>query len=72
MGHHGRVPTPLKTSLYSFRMYSLVMGNLCILPLSCIESVFHFICGSTGSVVCCVCLALVISVGVVLCSGTWG
>ena len=71
-GPPGRVPTPLKMSLYSFRMYSLVMGNLCVLPLSCMESVFHFMCGSTGSVVCCACFALVISVGVVLCSGTWG
>ena len=71
-GPPGRVPTPLKMSLYSFRMYSLVMGNLCVLPLSCMESVFHFMCGSTGSVVCCACLALFISVGVVLCSGTWG
>ena len=53
-------------------MYSLVMGNLCVLPLSCMESVFHFMCGSTGSVVCCACFALVIPVGVVLCSETWG
>ena len=71
-GPPGRVPTPLKMSLYSFRMYSLVMGYLCVLPLSCMESVFHFMCGSTGSVVCCACFALVTSVGVVLCSETWG
>ena len=66
-GPPGRVPTPLKTSLYSFKMYSLVMGNLCILPLNCMESVFHFMCGSTGSVVCCACFTLVVSIGVVLC-----
>ena len=28
------------------------MGSLCVVPLSSMESVFHFICGSTGSVVC--------------------
>ena len=35
------------------------------------ESVFHFMCGSTGSVVCCACFAFVISVGLVLCKETW-
>ena len=36
------------------------------------ESVFHFMSGSTGSVVCCTCFALVTSVGLVLCNETWG
>ena len=35
------------------------MGNLCILPLSSVESVFHFICGSIGSVVCFNCFTCV-------------
>ena len=35
------------------------MDNLCILPLSSMESVFHFICGSTGSVVCFNCFTCV-------------
>ena len=35
------------------------MGSLCVLPLSSMESAFHFICGSTGSVVCFNCFACV-------------
>ena len=38
------------------------MGSLCIFPLSSMESVFHFICGITGSVVyldCFTCVDLV-------------
>ena len=41
------------------------MGSLCVLPLCSMESVFHFICGNTNSVVCFdffVCVALVDSV----------
>ena len=36
------------------------------------ESVFHLICGSTGSAVWSACFALVFSIDVVLCRETWG
>ena len=54
----GNVPIPLKTSLYSFNMYSFVMGSLCTLPFSSMESSFHLILGITGSSVWTVFLAL--------------
>ena len=48
------------------------MGSLCVLPLSCMESVFRFMCGNTGSAVCCVCFICVVSIDLVLCRETWG
>ena len=35
------------------------MGSLFVLPLSSMESAFHFICGRTGSVVCFDCFTCV-------------
>ena len=55
-GPPGNVPIPLKTSLYSFNMYSFVMGSLCTLPFSLMEPSFHLILGITGSSVCLDCL----------------
>ena len=48
------------------------MGSLCIFPLSSMESVFHFICGTTGSVVCLDCFAWVALVDSLLCTCTLG
>ena len=46
------------------------MGSLCIFPLSSMESVFHFICGTTGSVVCLDCFTCVALVDSFLCTCT--
>ena len=48
------------------------MGSLCIFPLSSMESVFHFICSTTGSVVCQDCFAWVALVDSLLCICTLG
>ena len=48
------------------------MGSMCIFPLSSMESVFHFICGITGSVVCLNCFAWVASVDSLCCTCTLG
>ena len=58
-GPPGSVPIPLKMSLYSFNMYSFVMGSLCTLPFSSMESLFHLILGITGSSVCLDCFSCV-------------
>ena len=48
------------------------MGSLCPLPLSSMESAFHFICGTTGSAVCLDCFAWVALVDSLLCTCTLG
>ena len=51
-GPPGSVMTPLKISLYYFNMYSFVIGSLCTLPFSSMDSGFHLTLGTTGSSVC--------------------
>ena len=53
-------------------MQSLTMGSLYIFPLSSMESVFYFICGTTGSVVCLNCFACVALVDSLLNTCTLG
>ena len=48
-----------------------MMGSLCTLPLSSIESVLHFILGTLGSSVCLDCFAWVALVNSPLCPHTW-
>ena len=49
-----------------------MMGSLWILPLNSMGSVFHFICGTTGSAVCLDCFAWVAVVDSLLCTCTLG
>ena len=47
-GPPGRVPTPLNTSAYSCRLYSLVVGNGWVFPFIVIELSHQVTCGDFG------------------------
>ena len=71
-GPPGRVPTPLKEVFLQHLVFGDGVVFFVFSPLSSMESVFHFICGTTGSIVCLDCFACVTLIDSFLCMCTLG